>query len=219
MLKNIILASAMSLATLVGSSAVAQDKVEDADAMMTPAFIFTEAPGDHTLGKADAEDTLIVYASNMCPHCGDWFNNEWPTVKADLVMTGKLRFVFRPMPTPPMQMALTGFVVAECAPEEDYFTVMEDQFARQRDLLSAAQAQDSASVRAQFDAIAKGAGLADEDAIAACLGNEQNLKPVQTSAERFQTAKMRGVPAFVFNGEVMEGDHNAEDIAAWVSAD
>jgi protein-disulfide isomerase len=176
-------------------------------------YVFEEAPSDHTLGNAEATDTLILYASNVCPHCGSWFANDWPSVKSDLVETGQLRFVFRPLPSQPIQLSLTGFLMAECAPAEDYMAVIEDQFARQTDILTA---QDGAAVRAQYDAIARKAGLADETQIAACLNNEDKLSLIQTSSARAQAAGISGIPAFIFNGQVMSGAHDADAIKGWV---
>ncbi|WP_298911782.1 thioredoxin domain-containing protein [uncultured Algimonas sp.] len=178
-----------------------------------PDHVFTEAPTDRTLGQADAPNTLIVYASNMCPHCGAWFAKDWPTVKSDLVEPGALRVVFRPLPTQPMQMSLTGFLMAECAPDKAYMSVIEDQFARQRAILGA---KDGTEIRAQFDAVARGAGLADEAAITACLSDPANMEPILRAEQRSVAGRIDGVPGFVFNGRVMKGDHDAEAIRGWV---
>ena len=41
-------------------------------------FALNEAPDDHVLGSNKAPITIIVWASVTCPHCSDWFSNEWP---------------------------------------------------------------------------------------------------------------------------------------------
>ncbi|MGB3454942.1 MAG: thioredoxin domain-containing protein [Litorimonas sp.] len=178
-------------------------------------YIFSEAPGDRAYGNPDADHTLIVYASNMCPHCGSWFTQQWPTVKRELVETGRLRFVFRPMPSGPMQMSMMGFIMAECAPDEDYMAVMEDQFARQATLLGL---RDNDALRAQFAEIAAGAGLPDDAAISACLADPENQTALNVAGERARAAQIRGIPTFIFNGNIMGGDHDAEDVAAWMAA-
>jgi len=73
------------------------------------------------LGSDTAPITMIVWASVTCPHCSDWFTNEWPSIKKELIEPGKMRFVFRELPTQPAQLAMVGFMMAQCAPEEDYF--------------------------------------------------------------------------------------------------
>ena len=178
--------------------------------------LLSEAPDDHVLGDPDAPHTLIAYASNMCPHCGHWFTQDWPTIKRDLVETGKVRFVFRPFPTQPVQLSLTGFLMAECAPEEDYISVMEDQFARQSAILSAATNQDGETLRTEFDAIAQKAGLNDPTAVTNCLENDAHFAALELQSRRAQATDIRGVPAFIFDGQVMRGANNAAAIQGWV---
>jgi len=62
-------------------------------------FALTEAPDDHVLGSETAPITMIVWASVTCPHCSDWFTNEWPSIKKELIEPGKMRFVFRELPS------------------------------------------------------------------------------------------------------------------------
>lgn len=201
----------LALTFLAATPTLAQDRTESANS--TPAYMLSEAPTDHTMGSADAADTLILYASNTCPHCGTWFANDWPIVKSELVDTGKLRLVFRPLPSAPINLSITGFLMAECAPEEDYMMVIEDQFARQSTILSA---QDGATIKAQYDAIAKAAGLNNEAAIAECLANETHFNTLQTSADRAAAAGITGIPSFIFNGAIMSGDNDAAAIMRWV---
>ncbi len=202
----------LALTLLAATPALAQDRTAAPNS--TPAYMLSEAPTDHTMGSVDAPDTLILYASNVCPHCGTWFANDWPIVKSELVDTGKLRLVFRPLPSAPINLSITGFIMAECAPAETYMTVIEDQFARQSTILSA---QDGAIIKAQYDAIAKVAGLEDETAIAECLANEGHFDTLQTSANRAGAAGITGIPSFIFNGEVMSGDNDAAAIMRWVN--
>jgi protein-disulfide isomerase len=178
--------------------------------------VFSEAPTDNVIGSADAQNNLIVYASNVCPHCGNWFANDWPVVKSDLIETGQLRVIFRPLPSQPLQLSLTGFLMAECAVEEDYLKVIEDQFARQNTILKAAEANDGATIKAQYDAVAKVAGLDDAPSIAACLSEEAHMKTLQVSADRAAAAGISNIPSFIFNGVVMNGASDANAIKGWV---
>jgi len=201
----------LALTLLAATPALAQDRTEAANS--TPAYMLSEAPTDHTMGSIDAPDTLILYASNVCPHCGSWFANDWPIVKSELVETGKLRLVFRPLPSAPIDLSLTGFLMAECAAADTYMTVIEDQFTRQSTILGA---KDGATIKAQYDAIARVAGLEDPAAIAECLGTEAHFDTLQTSANRAGAAGITGIPSFIFNGEIMSGDNDAAAIMRWV---
>jgi len=182
----------------------------------TPTYIHSEAPTDRVMGSAEADHTLIVYASNVCPHCGSWFANEWPAIKTNLIETGLLRVVFRPLPSEPIQLSLTGFLMAECAADDNYMAVIEDQFARQDTILRAVGINDGAVIKAQYDALAAVAGLTDQASIAACLNQETHMKTLQTSAARAGAAGISNIPSFIFDGTVMSGAHDANAIQGWV---
>ena len=180
-----------------------------------PKFLYSEAPNDRAYGDVDADHTLIMYASNVCPHCGDWFNNEWQSVRSQLVETGKLRFVFRPLPSDPIQLSLTGFVMAECAPADDYMTVIEDQFARQATILDKAYNQ-TGNLREDYDAIAEVAGMETPEAITACLRDQTKMDAITLSSSRASAAEITGIPTFIFNGQIMRGDHDLKAIEGWL---
>lgn len=197
------------LAAWMSSIAIAQDVVTpDIPARITET-VYMEAPDDHVLGRDDAVQTLIVYASVTCPHCRDWFSEEWPKVKTELVEGGTLRFVFREYPTAPAELALTGFMLAECAPVEDYFDVIEYQMENQDEIFEAAKA---GKAREAYDEIAKRAGMDDVDAIGACLGNPDMYAHIQDNNQRAALGKIRGVPAFFINGEPYGGPQDADSL-------
>jgi protein-disulfide isomerase len=210
-----IRASIFALSLLLAAPALAAPEV-DGHTHEAPDFVFTEAPTDHVVGNAEADDTMIIYASNVCPACGAWFSAHWPSVKSELVETGQLRMVFRPFVTQPADLSFTGFLMAECAPRETYMTVIEDQFSRQRTILDAAQAGDGEKLRSEYDAIAAVAGLTDVPTIAACLQDDATAKPIMTSVNRAAAGGINSVPSFIFNGTVMTGAHDVDAIKGWI---
>ncbi len=181
------------------------------DPMPTPdeATIFAEAEDDHVLGADDAPITMIVYASVTCSHCGEWFSKEWPKVKSDLVETGKVRFVMRELPTAPVQLSMLGFIMAECAPEDRYFEVIEYQMREQAHIFAQAKA---GKAKAEYDKIAKMAGLEDEAAIQACFNEPANMEHIAMSQIRAQKAGVEGVPAFYINGAAYGGAQDADSL-------
>jgi protein-disulfide isomerase len=210
-----IRASLFALSLLMATPALAAP-TGDGHAHEAPAYVFSEAPMDRVIGNADADHTLIVYASNVCPHCGSWFANDWPVIKSDLIETNKLRVVFRPLPSEPIQLSLTGFLMAECAADDDYMMVIEDQFAHQNTILQAVRANDGAVIKAQYDALAVVAGLTDQDSIAACLSEETHMQTLQTSAARAGAAGISNIPSFIFDGTLMNGAGDVNAIKGWV---
>jgi len=172
-------------------------------------FALSEAPDDHVMGSDKAPITMIAWASITCPHCSDWFTNEWPTIKKELIEPGKMRFVFRELPTAPAQLAMVGFMMAQCAPSEDYFELIEYQMENQKSIFEAAEKGEA---RAEYDKIGKLAGLDDEDAVNACLGNQDKLAHIHMNSERATGADVQGVPAFYINGDTYKGKQDAETL-------
>jgi len=172
-------------------------------------FSLTEAPDDHVVGSDKAPITMIVWASITCPHCSDWFTNEWPTIKKELIEPGKMRFVFRELPTAPAQLAMVGFMMAECAPSEDYFSLIEYQMKNQKSIFEAAEKGEA---RTEYDKIGKLAGLENQEDIQACLAKTDKLGHIHTNSERASGAAVQGVPAFYINGDLYEGKQDAETL-------
>lgn len=83
------------------------------------------AEGDMAQGAAEgAKVTVVEYASVTCPHCAIWQENTYPAFKAKYVDTGKVRYIFRELPTPPVDAATAGFLVARSAGPDMYFDVV-----------------------------------------------------------------------------------------------
>jgi len=177
-------------------------------------FALTEAPDDHVLGDDKAPITMIVYASVTCSHCSDWFTNQWPSLKKDLVDSGKIRFVFRPLPTPPAQMSMVGFMMAECAPKEDYFDVVQYQMENQLMIFKQAEV---GKAREEYDKVARLAGLEDDEAVQACFQDLDRVGHIHTNGDRATAAKVQGVPAFFINGDSYKGDQSADALGKLVT--
>jgi len=199
--------AALLTATLLASSAFAQSTPipksdhdsHDHAKPTVPAkdvpFALSEAPDDHVIGSDKAPITMIVWASVTCPHCGDWFTNEWPSIKKELI-------------------EMIGFMMAECAPSEDYFKVVEYQMENQKMIFEQAQKGEA---RAEYDKIGKLAGLDTQEDIQTCLQNQDKLSHIHISNDRANGAAVGGVPAFYINGDPYEGKQDAETLTKLIS--
>lgn len=172
-----------------------------------PDFIYNEAPDDHAIGSNLAPASLIIYASVTCPHCGSWFNNEWQTIKTELVDTGELRVVFREFPTAPGQIAMAEFIIANCAAKDTFFDQIEHQMAKQGDLIKSFETGETEQVLRD---IAAHAGLTDENALNNCLQESAHIERITRATERARASGLKGVPGFFLNGEVYEGKQDAK---------
>ncbi|WP_427449810.1 thioredoxin domain-containing protein [Litorimonas sp. WD9-15] len=175
--------------------------------------VYAEAPDDHVLGSEDAVQTMIVYASVTCPHCGGWFTEEWPKVKTELVEAGTMRFVLRELRTGAGNAAEVGFTIAACAPSAQYFEMIEFQMENQAFI-----AKEVAEKRGDkvFYALAARAGMDNNEAVTACMTNPDIKAHMDENEVRATLAKIEGVPAFFINGDPYFGPQDAESLIALV---
>ena len=205
----------LSVALLIASGP-ATANAQDADALPARVtdFAKTEASDDHVIGSENAAITMIIWASVTCPHCGQWFSEEWPKIKTELIETEKLRVVFREFPTQPAELSMTGFRMAECAPTEDYMSIIEYQMENQKDIFDGAREGRGQEI---YSEIAKLAGMETDDAIASCFRNPDITSHIIDNANRAKTAEIKGVPAFLINGETYNGAQDAESLVALIN--
>jgi predicted DsbA family dithiol-disulfide isomerase len=158
-----------------------------------------EREGDHATGNPNAPVTMVEYASVACGGCAAWHASAKPTVDR-YIESGDVRYVFREMITGQPNLAIAGFMLANCAPEDQYFDVIDLLFEQQRALFSAMQ---QGRAQAQFQTIARTAGFSDED-YRACMENEDNLQAVRDANERASSEGIGATPTFIVNGQRLE---------------
>jgi len=174
---------------------------------------FAETGEDHAIGNENAPQTMIIYASVTCPHCAQWFETVWPIIKQEYVETDKLRVVFREFPTAPAQLAFAGFLIANCAPEDQYFEMIEHQMAEQEKLLHSAKL---GVAKEAYLEVAKKAGLEDEAAMNECLSNKEEIAQIQTAITLAQSGKIQSVPNFIIGGELYRGKSELAPLTAYL---
>ena len=168
------------------------------------------AEPDMALGNPKAPVTVIEYASLGCPHCALWANEVFPAFKTKYIDTGKVRFVLREMLTGNGQMAAIGFLTARCAGPSHYFQLVEGLFAVQDQM-----AREGASA---LMAVAKGAGLS-EDQVDACLQDKVAIAALEARSSRAVTVdKVTGTPTFVINGAQVLGEQSLAQLDAAIAA-
>jgi protein-disulfide isomerase len=158
-----------------------------------------EMAGDMAMGNAKAKVVVIEYASVTCVHCAHFHKTVWPTLKTKYIDSGKVRFVFREFPTPPVPVSVAGFMVAHCAGPDKYFKVVDGLFRAQETILTAQ------SPRSELLKIAKMSGLT-EDKFNACIEDSATLKHIQGVIDvGLDTYKISATPSFVINGTTHRG--------------
>lgn len=162
-----------------------------------------EVPGDHAIGSVDAPITVVEYASVTCGHCATWEKSVFPKLREDYIDTGKVRFVYREFPTPPVNLAMRGFLIANCAADDKFFANIALQYERQEAIFK------SKDIAAEYEALAKASGL-DAEAYEACVTNEAELDRLKKVIEDGQDAGVTSTPSFFING-VQKSVYKIED--------
>lgn len=181
-----------------------------AQAIATPAPLPPVAAGERTVGRADAPVTVIEYASFTCPHCAQWAEEVLPAFKAAYVDTGKVRLVYRDMPTAPAEPSLVAARVSRCVAPEDAFTVIEKLFAGQ------ARARD-AGWPVEWLVDAAGGGRWSLELIAVCAADPSTEAALEADVEAAFAAGVSGTPTFFVDGVRVE-DPTLENLSRAVDA-
>ena len=122
---------------------------------------------------------MVEYASATCPHCAAFHTGVFRELKSEFIDTGKIRFISREFPLD--DMALAGFMVARCVPDDKYFGMLDLIYEQQRTWAGP-------NARAELLKMAKLAGLGEAE-FDACLKNEELAKGIlairKDGAEKF----------------------------------
>lgn len=160
-----------------------------------------EVAGDFALGSPDAKVVVIEYASIMCPHCATFHAEVLPTLKANYIDKGLVRYVFRDFPTAPVEVAMAGHIMARCAGPERYHDVIAALMAQQQNIIAAATGPTG--LRQALMQIAASAGLSEE-AYDACLKDQSKIDAIGKVVDDGQrTYQITATPSIIINGELI----------------
>ncbi len=193
----VMAAAALALAAC-GSSSDGGESTSDSQGSTADQVVLQ----DVIFGDPDAPVTLIEYASWTCPACLDFHTRIMPTIQADYIDTGKVRMVFREFPTAPANVTVAGFMLARCAPEENYYDVLDELFVRQDAILTLAR-QGGPVVEA-LKQIASNHGIDGDDAFQACLDSEEHRDAIRASIAAADAKGVSATPTLFLNGEKLE---------------
>ena len=90
---------------------------------------------DHVIGNPNAKVTIIEYASLTCPHCANFHTNTFKKFKANYIDTNKVKFIYRNFHLD--NLALAGAMLAECAPKDQFFNIVDLIFTNQQQWIRA----------------------------------------------------------------------------------
>jgi len=162
-------------------------------------------PGDHTLGRPDAPNILIDYASFTCPFCAQFYIAVMPVLRRDWIDPGKLLLIHRHFPFD--VVATRASQLAECAGPDKFFAVTERLFRTQVEWLSVGDPL------VEMVKILADLGVTPASA-QACFTDDRALDKVVGDIQSGQALGVRSTPAIFINDQFYANPGMAEEIAA-----
>jgi protein-disulfide isomerase len=172
-------------------------------------------PQNWAMGRATAPVTLIEYGSLTCGHCAEFNNSVLPAIKRNYIDTGRVRYVFRPFPTPPNDLSVAMHALTLCAGPTRYYQLSDAFFTRQAEIFDAARGETGP--KGTIFAIAEDHGGLSYSQSEACLRDPARQAQVQASALAGDAAGVSSTPTFFVNGvrvNVPLGQHVDESLLA-----
>jgi protein-disulfide isomerase len=148
----------------------------------------------HVLGSDSAPVEVIEYADFQCPHCAEFAVVQFPTIREQLISTGRLRWRFMEYPLG-FQWSHISALAAECAADQGKFWEMEASlFQRQ-----AEWGRGRKSPMGLFRDLAEGLGM-DAQAFSSCVTDERPAGRIEWSRQVGTAQNVTGTPTFFVRG-------------------
>ena len=151
--------------------------------------------------------TVIEYGSFACPHCAEWEMGVFPAFKARWIDTGQVRFVFRDLPTEPVQQAVHAAAIARCAAPERYFDVLHVFFLWQ------GTARNIGPISDWYDRAIAVSGR-PRDQVEACAADPATEAAIWRTSQGGVNAGAAKTPTFFVDGQKLEGVVPIDALAA-----
>lgn len=170
------------------------------DKAVDGAYSFKIDESDLVIGEADAPVTVVEYFSFACPHCAEFHELVFPTLKEKYIDTGKMRFVLRPFPnvgSPGMVSAATyAALLVKCAPQDKQLPLTDALLRSQMAWLM----KEPQGPRAGINKVARQALITAETADQ-CSRNQDNIAWMQGIIdEATEVYDVNSTPAIYVNG-------------------
>jgi protein-disulfide isomerase len=156
------------------------------------------------LGDANAPVTIVEYASTTCHGCYELHTTLMPEIKATYIDAGKVKLVYRVMPTPPAEVSMAGAAIARCAGREKFHDVIADLFANQPKILKQAALGGG---RDELVRIGMRYGLS-RDEVRTCIA-DKSIREYTLKTARAAPAYVSHTPSLIVNGDYIE--HNSRE--------
>jgi protein-disulfide isomerase len=179
---------------------------------LSPVLARAEDPRltERAIGKPDAKTQVIELFSLTCTHCAAFAQETFPQVKAKLIDTGKVHYIFHDFPLD--QVALTAAMVARALPAARYEPFISALFASQ-DRWAFAQGVNSTEELWKLAALAGMSRATFDATVADTALRDAILAQQKADATRWN---VDSTPSFVINGQMHAGEMNYDTFSKLV---
>lgn len=165
-----------------------------------------------TLGSDSAPVEIVEFSDFECPFCAQFAAVQMPTVRAQLIETGRVRWRFRDFPLPSHRFARFAAHAAQCAGEQGRFWPMHDQL-----FFNHGWAQTGRDPARLFRELGQAAGL-DAAAYDACMASGRHAGRIEASRLEGERLGVRGTPTFFVGGRLYSGGQNSDQLKRLVDS-
>lgn len=151
----------------------------------------------YSLGSGDARVEITEYLDFECPVCASFAVIQMPTIKDQLITTGKVRWRYRDYPLPNHRYSRFSAHAAQCAGAQGRFFEMHDQL-----FMNHQWAQTGKDPSRLFRELAKTAGL-DLTAYDECMQTGRFAQRIEFSRQEGDQMLVNGTPTFFLNGKML----------------
>jgi protein-disulfide isomerase len=151
----------------------------------------------YTMGSDSAAVEVVEYADFECPACAQFATIQMPTVRAQLITTGRVRWRFRDFPLPSHRYSRFAAHAAQCAGEQDRFWEMHDELYTDH-----SWAQTGRDPSRLFREMARRVGL-DLERYQSCLDSGRYDGRIEASRQEGDARGVNGTPTFFVNGRLL----------------
>jgi protein-disulfide isomerase len=160
----------------------------------------------YTMGDSSAKVEITEYSDFECPFCANFATIQMPTIKEQLIATGKVRWRYRDFPIPGHAYGRFAAHAAQCAGEQGKFWEMHDQLFYHHQW-----AQTGKDPSRLFRDFAQAAGL-DLAKYDACMQSGRFASRIEFSRQEGLNALVDGTPTFYVNGKKFSGPRATSDV-------
>ena len=152
----------------------------------------------YVMGSEAAPVEVTEFLDVECPACASFAVIQFPTVREQLIATGRVRWRTRDLPLPSHKYSRFSAHAAHCAGEQDKFWEMHDQL-----FANHGWAQTGRDPSGLFRQLAQAVGV-DAGRYEECMKSARYAGRIEASRQEAERLGVGGTPTFFVNGRMLQ---------------